>query len=881
MLILICVCSVHRLCIVSFCIGSYLDYPRIHFSGKFVANSNTVNNEPKNYNLSLPSEKLSPGWNPSGGNEFSLLDCTITSVVYINGSTSTNPDKEMLIGASVHSNPYSVQGKLVAIDVDLWNKSALFGVTIGVKQSETSKEFAFVGSVPNNSVIHQNAWNQIPCNPSQGPFFDIVGARSASKLTNVNWASVLHSEVLQQLKQVSVKHGGYLSVSLAMYGYIHDKYRDNFTHGWISGSIGYARHREPRFFEGDRLLSFEFVDQPRLSLPKEDPCSGKKYSPLWAYRAPFKIHPTMRKLTVDFSSSFSRKFLGGIRDLGVLYLAILRTNRNQCVEMIGTVDYQDDRCKRINGCIMDYHLKRFHFHLIQSNPLVVLRPSEYFSPTSTTYRLCRTQLSLDNHRLKTYGIKSMSAVMLEQQYYVRPHNHYTFMLEKGENAIVNLYVTSFGRPATGVTIQLRKLNPLVKPFDGLNYNSKAVVDNYGYARFVFHANSIKRCPRGDLDIDGQVYQFIYFVSGKPTYCAGDVIHCVDGIGSHTCLETIGIKVFSDVSIKRTDAGHYSWVDHVQSIFHQYDRLYPVMKEVVNLSNYVDVTKPYVLHLLNFSMRLDISHPNYMPVTRDLSSVKRNMILEWLTKPCYNSTHCFISTTLSESDSERSNNYVKQLVFGEICEKIGSFLHQPPDISFYYKFTAQSGIYTAKSYSCTKELKQSGCSPYIIRYCLQKAFELEFYTIPLYLTSLYSIKPGYNVAAYNIMRSVLMQEMLHMLQAANLLISIGGRPVINSASSAPAYPAVGLPGGVFPNLTVSLKKASLDHIYTVFMALEYPHRVTDEELGVNLVHTQTIGQLYAQIGKCLHVHGNQIFYPNHTSLQVKWPYSNDWKCVYSP
>ena len=66
----------------------------------------------------------------------------------------------------------------------------------------------------------------------------------------------------------------------------------------------------------------------------------------------------------------------------------------------------------------------------------------------------------------------------------------------------------------------------------------------------------------------------------------------------------------------------------------------------------------------------------------------------------------------------------------------------------------------------------------------------------------------------------MQEMFHMLQASNVLISTGGTPIIDSASIAPAYPATGLLVGVFPHLTVSLRKASIDQIFSTFMATEY-------------------------------------------------------------
>ena len=106
--------------------------------------------------------------------------------------------------------------------------------------------------------------------------------------------------------------------------------------------------------------------------------------------------------------------------------------------------------------------------------------------------------------------------------------------------------------------------------------------------------------------------------------------------------------------------------------------------------------------------------------------------------------------------------------------------------------------------------------------VQQAVELELATIPLYLTSLYSIIDGCNQEAYEIIRSVLMQEMLHLVQAANILIALGQTPLIDSNKTAPAYPRVGLPGNVLPRLNVTLKKASREHIREVFMGIEYPH-----------------------------------------------------------
>ena len=132
--------------------------------------------------------------------------------------------------------------------------------------------------------------------------------------------------------------------------------------------------------------------------------------------------------------------------------------------------------------------------------------------------------------------------------------------------------------------------------------------------------------------------------------------------------------------------------------------------------------------------------------------------------------------------------------------------------------------------------------------LQTAIRLEFSTIPPYLTALFSIIDGCNREVERLIRSVVMQEMLHMSQAANLLIALGGNPVINSEHFVPTYPGR-LPGGVLPNLRVHLQKATKSHIHRNFMAIEYPRKT---KIGFHhpIVHENTIGEFYAFIRRTI-------------------------------
>lgn len=104
--------------------------------------------------------------------------------------------------------------------------------------------------------------------------------------------------------------------------------------------------------------------------------------------------------------------------------------------------------------------------------------------------------------------------------------------------------------------------------------------------------------------------------------------------------------------------------------------------------------------------------------------------------------------------------------------------------------------------------------------LQNAVQLELATLPPYLCAMWSIKDDTS-EAYQLIDSIVLEEMLHMALAANMLTTIGGTPVINS--QVPTYPG-GLPGGVRPELEVylgALTKGKSGNVYNVFMQIEYP------------------------------------------------------------
>ncbi|MEN8213601.1 MAG: ferritin-like protein, partial [Pseudomonadota bacterium] len=124
--------------------------------------------------------------------------------------------------------------------------------------------------------------------------------------------------------------------------------------------------------------------------------------------------------------------------------------------------------------------------------------------------------------------------------------------------------------------------------------------------------------------------------------------------------------------------------------------------------------------------------------------------------------------------------------------------------------------------------------------LQWAMELEHATIPPYLYALYSIKEGCNQEASEILRSIVMEEMLHMTLAANLLNAVGGSPRLDTPDFIPEYPCY-LPHSNEAFL-VPLAGFSRESIHTL-MRIERPEAA---EAPAEDDRYETIGQFYKAI-----------------------------------
>ena len=347
---------------------------------------------------------------------------------------------------------------------------------------------------------------------------------------------------------------------------------------------------------------------------------------------------------------------------------------------------------------------------------------------------------------------------------VRANSHFIYRAQYQEVVQGSLFVTSFGEnpnPSQSIGLKLQTSDSIIRshtrgppqPF-GLFPTSDPSIYNY-----YFYAMTNPNNPR--KYIDGQIYALQYTFNGYRLNPDRD--------------EAMNTAVFFHVYDAVATSEQTTWLTHISPIFQLYANLFPVMNSFLDLGNYHDVVEKKC-HILT-AMSLDFGDPQFMPVTRDLSPKKTEMVLKWL--------------------------YQDEPNFG--------LTHHP------------------------KLRKQH------LLDMLQTALQLEHTTIPIYLNGFLSIKPYQNDEVKEMLHQIIVDEMFHFAQVANIINGLGGRPYILGKTFVPAFPTH-LPGGCRPNMIASIDKISAQQVHDVYMEIEEPSIVLKEHELVALINKISDGKI---------------------------------------
>jgi hypothetical protein len=364
-----------------------------------------------------------------------------------------------------------------------------------------------------------------------------------------------------------IKSGEAYSIKFVLYAY-NPSQGAGFTKGKVVGSIGPFGRADGEDMTVD--LGVHFLHARRMA------DSGATA----AFFAPFKLNAGKKKLTIDLGNCVPEDSPGGPRKaLGTLQAQIILKAPAKPV-VIGNLDYSQGHYETSAG-IEELTLTAAQVTQLKTKPL----------------------------GLFATGIGGLLVSERPKGLYVDVSD-INIRLNPGESKDVNLVATEFGGPKSGLTLNLKQVgNPeaggiVAAPASGIAFPANVTTNAMGTAQATFKAADPGN-PRGP--IDGQVYCIGIF-SGPPAASTQEAV--------------IMIKVFSALTAPASP----TWAD-VQPIFAEYANLYPSMKAMIDLSNQAMVKAIQARVLATISM--DEDHPGYMPVSRDLSRDKKNLIIKWI------------------------------------------------------------------------------------------------------------------------------------------------------------------------------------------------------------------------------------------------------------
>jgi hypothetical protein len=503
-----------------------------------------------------------------------LLGCRVTSAWRADGNAAAADDP--VLQCLIADSDRAVAAKLVDLDSEQQLVSMIWGLEVRVCTS--SGETLMRGRFEPAAFI--DIWGRA----SSGQAGDTgAGATWQSVLTNLEWGDVSLSPFLLELKGRA--SSGLLSIKFNVDGYTMDFRSPEFNRGRIVGTIGPASADEPRHF----LRGRQFV----ASQPGQiNNCVAV-------------VNTAAGKITLDLGNALQTDKPGGnLVNRGALTLGWILNNPDgsQSFQSIDTIPYTDsgwyEKTAGVANLPAARRLSDQELQALQQNLLGL----EFTDATGNA--------------TATIGESALGL-------YVRS-DQFVYRLEPGQTAEVKLYATQLGQPYANARVlsfldpnqlqpgsQIGTAPPVGVPTEALNFPARIVTDKNGIAILPIAATNPKN-PRGY--IDGQVYGV------RPAL-------------EETLAPAVGYQfaLYNFISLLVFDEYHpdvpLTWYGAIEPIVQQAANLYPVMSRILNLGDYGSVRANRELLLMAFG--LEVTNPNYMPVTRDLSPAKRRALLKWL------------------------------------------------------------------------------------------------------------------------------------------------------------------------------------------------------------------------------------------------------------
>jgi hypothetical protein len=552
---------------------SYLDPVRLHFAGQFQADPSTVNNVTSYYDNATFKKEFQQRplglWNPEGGGAWRLVDCRVTRVCYADGSSTTDPAVDPVVGMRLMDTNKRVAGKLVDLDPQQQMVSQIWSLL--VRLTNGTDDF-FSG--PFETASFCDLWQRAM--EAGRPRQQALSAFYQSVLTPLTWGDTSGSRFLGELRTAAADD--MLSIKFNVDGYDRDNTIPTFTLGRMVGSIGPAAADEPHHFILGRHLGGA--------------------ADIHTNFMPCVVDTKAKRLTADFGNATATGKPGGaLLNLGDLAVTYVDPNSGR-LATIGAVSYRDQGWYESTAGVQAFPLTDDALSALASSSVIV---------------------AINGQAVLQENVDGL---------HVRA-DQFVYRLSPGETADVQLYATQYGVLQDGAPISVSFDSSMLQgsptgdppPIVG---SPQSAVTGFDPSTPLIAGNgrAVLKLTAGNPDnpriyIDGQIYGVRPLPQAIVSNPPGSFVNQFD---------YISLLVWNAYDVPDAPA----WYPDMQPIFTQYGNLYPLMDKLIDLTSYDAVAAN--ASILSFVFSLPESDPNSMPVTRDLSPAKRKAILHWLTTP---------------------------------------------------------------------------------------------------------------------------------------------------------------------------------------------------------------------------------------------------------
>lgn len=607
---------------------SYLEQPRLVFSGGFQADVSTVNNDVRHYDNEVWSDAFQQmgeprqpdgwkhwngWWNPDGTGNFQLIDASVTGAELGGGASSGDP----VLALQVVSNIDRPPAKLVDLDPQFQMGSMIWGLQLVLTDGTTEYLRGDFEPAPFRDLFFFRIDRQ--------PGSRYASAKFTSRLTNLVWGeSAASSPLLSALRDEAQANGGCLSANLMTFAYETNAPEATYTLGRMVGALGPWREGDPNSF----VLGRRFAPVANNVMPFGTAQDNIGF---------FDAVVAGGRASVDLGNALPMTDRSGaLVDLGTLSLVVLKTP-DEVAESGGTTTLTAGIAEGATVTPADY---------------LDLGEIPYRDPDWLTRTAGIASLAIDDAAAALAAKCPLALVVTDSagasrvairetigSFFVRADDFERRVDAATAHPVsteVTLYCARFGQPLPGAAVQLqlaaadatqgangnpptgvdpKELDPLPKvvptinvPATAIRFEATATTGADGVATLAIELDDPKNV-RGY--IDGQIFTIIYNFgfageSAMPMF-EQILLHVRDGYDP---------PILPD------------WMTDVAPVLVQFGNLYPIMSRGLFSFSDPEVVKAHA-GLMMFALDRPIEDPNHMPATRDMSAGKRQMLLNWL------------------------------------------------------------------------------------------------------------------------------------------------------------------------------------------------------------------------------------------------------------